>query len=659
MTRPPRQILSFATFEVDPHAGELRKGGRRVHLQEKPLQVLLLLLDHAGDSVSRDQLREALWSADTFVDFDHSLGTAIAKLRSALGDSARSPRFIETLGGRGYRFIAPVTATLVDRPAAGPTTIAPTVGAQGFDQIAAAVVVQAAAPEASPHTRAAVASMRRVVLTLAAGLVLGAAVLAIALGTNAFGARDWLRRQSTPQVRSLAVLPLRNLSNDAAEEYLVDGMTEQLIATLAQLPGLEVISRTSAMRYKETRRTLPEIGRELNADVLIEGSVVRSGSRVRVTAQLIDARTDQHLWAQSYDRDFADVLTLQNDIARSIADEIRVKLTPATRADLSRPRVIVPAAQEAYLRARYHLNKGDEAEVRKSVDDFNQAIALDPKDARSYAGLSQAYVALTDFYDRPTEAMPRARAAAEKAIALDETLADAHTSLGAVRFLYDWDWAGSEASFKRAIALNRASADAHVWYGVFLAQMGRFDEAAAEMMRANALDPLSVFVHISAGWVLYLSRKDAEAIAEWKKALDLEPNLGVAHTSIWLAYARQGQGDVVSLVREVAGDTSPLNLATLAGVYAMSGQRAAAEGVIARLTAIADHRYVCPYEIASAHAALQHDDEAIKWLRRGVEDRSSCMPDLKVDPRFDRLRHDPRFVQLLKDIGFAPAGDQP
>jgi TolB-like protein len=549
---------------------------------------------------------------------------------------------------------------LEDRPAAGPTAVGPAVGARVLDGAPTAVAVQAAAPEALPRpTRAAGHSIQRVALTIASGLLLGAALLAIALGTNAFGARDWLRRQSTPQVRSLAVLPLRNLSNDAAEEYLVDGMTEQLIATLAQLPGLEVISRTSAMRYKDTRRTLPEIGRELNADVLIEGSVVRSGSRVRVTAQLIDARTDQHLWAQSYDRDVADVLVLQNDIARSIADEIRVTLTPAVQADLSRPRTVVPAAQEAYLRARYHLNKGDEAEVRKSVDDFNQAIALDPMDARSYAGLSQAFVALTDFYDRPTEAMPRARRAAEKAIALDEKLADAHTSLGAVRFLYDWDWAGAEASFKRAIALNAASADAHVWYGVFLAQMGRSNDAAAEMMRAGALDPLSVFVHISAGWVFYLSRHNDQAIAEWQKALDLEPHLGVAHTSIWQAYAQQGPGDVTPPVTEVAGDTSPLNLATLAGVYALSGQRVAAEGVLARLAAIADHRYVCPYEIATAHAALHHDDEAIKWLRRGVEDRSSCMPDLKVDPRFDRLRHDPRFVQLLKDIGFAPTSDLP
>jgi tetratricopeptide (TPR) repeat protein len=249
--------------------------------------------------------------------------------------------------------------------------------------------------------------------------------------------------------------------------------------------------------------------------------------------------------------------------------------------------------------------------------------------------------------------MPRARMAAERALTLDPRLSDAHAALGAVRFLYDWDFNGAEAAFNRAIALNPASADAHVWYGVFLAQMGRFEPAIQEMQVARRLDPLSVPVHISAGWVFYLARQGDRAIAEWKKALDLEPSLGVAHTSIWLAYAQHGQPSPgVSDIASDVGDTSPLNLATLAGAHAVSGNRTQAEAVLLRLSSLAEHRYVCAYEIATAHAALQHDDEAIAWLRRGIEERSACMPDLKVDPRFDRLRGDPRFVQMLREIGF-------
>jgi TolB-like protein/Tfp pilus assembly protein PilF len=449
------------------------------------------------------------------------------------------------------------------------------------------------------------------------------------------------------------VLPLQNLSIDPAQEYVADGTTEQLINVLAQLPGVRVISRTSAMRYKGTTRTLPEIGHELGADAIVEGSVAYAGGRVRVSVQLVDVRTDQHLWAHSYERDAADVLILQQEVAASIADEIRLQLSAADRATLARSRTVVPAAHDAYLRARYHLNKGAAEELTRSIDDFNEAIRLDPSDAPSYAGLAQAYIALTDFYERPTVMMPKARAAAEQALALDNRSAEAHMAFGAVRFLYDWNWSEAESELKQALALNPASADAHVWYAIFLAQMGRFEPAFAEISRASALDPLAVPVHINAGWIYYLGRQNDRAVAEWKKALDLEPTLGVVHTSIWLAYAQDGRPIDLAAIGADAGDESPLNMATVAGAYAMSGKRSEAEAVIARLHALAEHRYVCSYEIATTHAALHQDDEAFRWLRRGIEDRSSCMPDLKVDPRFERLRHDPRFVQLLREVGFA------
>jgi tetratricopeptide (TPR) repeat protein len=314
----------------------------------------------------------------------------------------------------------------------------------------------------------------------------------------------------------------------------------------------------------------------------------------------------------------------------------------------------VPPAHEAYLRARYQLNKGDEESTNRSIEIFQEAIRLDSMHAPSYAGLAQAYIALTDFYERPTVMMPKARAAAEQALMLDDRSADAHMALGVVRFLYDWDFQQAESELKRALLLNPASADAHVWYADFLAQMGRFQPAMAEIGRAAGLDPLSVPVHVNAGWVYYLARQNDRALAEWKKALELEPSLGVVHTSIWLAYAQQGHPIDPAAIGADVNDESPLNMATAAGAYAMSGRRSEAEAVLARLHALAEQRYVCPYEIATTHAALHQDDEAFRWLRRGIQDRSSCMPDLKVDPRFDRLRSDPRFVQLLRDVGFGP-----
>jgi len=648
MAPSERRIVRFGVFEVDRHTGELRKHGVRIKLQEKPFQLLLLLLDRQGDLVTREEVREALWPADTFVDFDHSLGTAVAKLRAALGDSAKNPRFVETVGGRGHRFIAPIVAPPEDAVPVVPVEAVPNVP----DENLAVAPAEQTDIESTPAI-AASERPRRVAASILAGLLAGAIVLAVVLGLDVGGAPASLRRYTNPAVRALAVLPLQNLSGDPAQEYIVDGMTEQLITTLAQLRGVEVISRTSAMQYKQTRKRLPEIGRELNVDAFVEGSVQRSGSRMRITVQLVDARTDQHLWAQSYDRDVGDVLSIENEIARSVANEIRVQLTPDQQHLLTRTHPAVPAAQEAYLRARYHFNKGEEAEIRKSIDAFNEAIALDPQDARSQAGLANAYVALSDFYERPSEMLPRARQAAERALKLDDSLADAHTALGVVRFLYDWNWSGAEDELKRATALNPASSDAHAWYGTFLAQMGRSQEALSEMQRAESLDPLSTSVHIGTGWALYLARRPDEAIVEWRKALEIEPHLGVAHVSIWQAYVQgNSKGAPLPAIHADPHDTSPLNLATLAGIYATSGQRAEAETILARLKELSNHRYICPYELAVAHEALGDHDEAFKWLQKGVEDRSTCMPDLKVDPRFDGLRGDSRFTQLLKAVGF-------
>jgi TolB-like protein len=554
-----------------------------------------------------------------------------------LGDAARNPLFIETVANHGYKFIAPVT-TEATEPAAEPAVTVESVPEPS---------AVPAPVSASPWTTRTVA--------LTGGLAAGAALVAIVLGFDLFGAGTWLRRQTTASVRSIAVLPLENMSKDADQEYLVDGVTEQLITALAQLPDLRVISRTSAMQFKGAAKTLPQIGRELGVDTIVSGSVTRSADRIRVTAQLVDVRTDQHLWASSYERNLGEVLDLQSEIARAIADEIRVRLTPAQQGVLARAHGVDPRSEDAYLRGRYHLNQGTEPALRKALDNFAGAIAIDGSDARSYAATAWTYVSLTDYWERPSAAMPRARAAAEHALRLDPRLADAHAAMGAVRFLYDWDWRSADAQLKTAIELAPASVDAHLWYGVFLGQMGRSAEAIAEVERAERLDPLSIPVHINAGWVYYLARQTERATAQWQKALDLDPNLGIIHTSIWLGYLQQGRttAPLPDLDKAIAGG-SPFDLATLAGIHAMRGKRAEAEQVLSTLEELSNSRYVCPYEMATARAALGQHDRALGWLRRAVDDRSVCIPDLKTDPRLDVLRGDPRFQALLKEVGFTP-----
>jgi TolB-like protein/DNA-binding winged helix-turn-helix (wHTH) protein/Tfp pilus assembly protein PilF len=630
----PRQapsVVRFGVFEADFAAGELRRQGIKIKLQEQPLQILEVLLERPGEIVSREELQKRVWPADTFVDFDHGLYSAITRLREALGDSSGTPRYIETVARRGYRFIAPVDrqATTIDREAVNGARVVP--------------------PPSLPRQ-----PLRRSVSSVIAGLLGGITLLALLLGFNIGGAREWMWRHSSPPIRSLAVLPLENFSGDPQQDYFADGMTDELISSLAQLGSVRVISLTSAMQYKHAKKTLPEIARELHVDAVVEGSVLRSGQRVRVTAQLIDAARDQHLWGNTYERDFNDVLILQSEMSRAIASEIRLKLTPEQESTLSRAARVDPAVQDDYLRGRYHLNNGGGADIRKAVEYFQHAISRDPKDARSYAGLAESYLALDDYYEAPSETMPRAREAAQKAADSDPGLAEAHMALGGVLFLHDWDWAGAEKEMKRAIELNPGSADAHTWYAEFLAQMGRGAEAISEIQRAETLDPLSVVIHSQAGWVFYLARRDKEAVAEWGKVIDLQPDFATVHTSIWAAYLQMPEfRKVLTEVPEdsVTGE-STVNLAALAGSYAVAGKRQEAEQTLAKLDALSKTRYVCAYEMGTAHAILGDKDRAIACLRRAYQAHSGCLADLKTDRRWDGLRTDPRFQELLNSLRF-------
>jgi TolB-like protein/Tfp pilus assembly protein PilF len=549
---PTERVLRFGAFELDIRVGELRKRDEKLRLQGQPLQVLAILLMRAGDLVTREELRAEIWTADTFVDFDHSLHNAIARLREVLGDSAETPRYIETLPRRGYRFIARVDEVK-------PKEWMPPAG----------------------HS-------------------------------YQFDARE---------IQSVAVLPLGNLSGDPGHDYFADGMTDALITSLAKIKALRVISRTSAMQYKGARKSLPQIARELSVDAVIEGSVLRSGERIRITAQLIHAASDHHVWAESYERDFRYILSLQSEIARQVANQVRIILPPEERARLGSARQINPEAHDWYLRARYYWNKRTEESVKKGLSYFHRAIDSDPTYAQGYAGLADSYNIL-GYYNAlpPTEAYPKGKAAALKALELDDSLAEPHATLGVVKRDFEWDWSAAEGEFQKAIELNPGCVEAYHWRSTLLSMLGRH----------------------------------AEALREKNRALAMDPNFGSAH--LWLAHVYQQksmfQDAIAGLETGVRlSGNSTFALAKLGHGYAMGARCDEAHTVLKQLNALSNRRYVSPYDIAMVHVGLQENDEAFSWLQRAFEQRSLWLGYLNVEPQLDPLRSDPRFSDLLSRFG--------
>ena len=574
-------VIRFGVFEADLRSGELRKQGLRIKLQEQPFQILALLLARAGNVVTREELREKLWPADTFVDFDHSLGTAIKKLRGALGDSAENPRFVETLPRRGYRFI---------------------------------------------------------------------------------GAVEWEHRQhASPTGRiMLVVLPFDNLSGDPEQEYFADGMTEEMANRLGSLNPeyLGVIARTSAMQYKNRKKAASQIGRELGVDYLVEGSVRRSSSRVRISAQLIQARDQTYLWAGSYERDLSDLLMLQTEVATPIAEQIQVQLTTQARAALARTRPFDQEAHDAYLRGAFFLGRDTVDSLKKSITYFRQAIEKDPNYGMPYVGLAQAYALLGNFAALPpNEAYANSKAAAAKALEIDETVAEAHTQLGWAKLLYDRDWAGAERSFRRALELNPSSAAAREGYAMYFVARGQPTEALTEIKRAEKLDPLSLLIKTDKGSVLYYARQPDEAISVLRETIDMDPNFAIAHFFLGQAYELKGmfsQAIAESQKGAAVVGGSPARGETLGHAYAMAGRKSEARKEVAELERRSRREYVSPYHIALVHLALGDKERAFAWLEKAYQDRYWMMAFLKVDPRLDPLRSDPRYTDLLRRSGLAP-----
>jgi TolB-like protein/DNA-binding winged helix-turn-helix (wHTH) protein/Flp pilus assembly protein TadD len=634
ISTPAARVLRFDSFELDVRAGELHKHGVKLRLQGQPLQVLAILLQSAGDLVTREELSSQLWSADTFVDFDHSLHNAIGRIREVLGDSAETPRYIETLPRRGYRFIAPVEEVRAPRILAG----------NGNKTREAVAVAPPSARQSK--TRAAVA------LTLLILAVTGSAL--------------WLARavsrptSAAPRLGSIAVLPLDNLSGDPSQEYFADGMTEQLITDLAKVGSLRVISRTSVMRYKGTKKSLPEIARELNVDGIVEGSVMRSGNRVRITAQLLHAPTDKHLWAEAYERDLGDVLRLQNEVAEAIAQQVRAQLTPQQEVRLRSAPAVNPEAYEAYLRGRYYLsNKFTMAEpLNMAKSYFEDSIRKDPGFALAYSGLADSYVYLGFFGQGllpPDRAYRSAKEALRKAVELDDSIGEAHDTFGLLSWRFEWNWDAAEREFNRAIALAPSYSCAHEDRAVYLSFIGRRAEALAEVAKSNELDPGPSSAMTEAA--VYYQLRDYQSLVEAsRKGVISSPNEWTDHYALGVGY--EGTGKLLEAISEYQKAIEMSNgdqdaTASLAHAFAMIGRRGEAEKIVRDLEQKSKSAYVSPYMIATIYAGLGAKDKAFEFLERAYQEKSLDISwHLKADLRIDNLRSDARFQDLVRRVGF-------
>jgi TolB-like protein/DNA-binding winged helix-turn-helix (wHTH) protein/Flp pilus assembly protein TadD len=636
-------IAQFGPFELDLKTGELRKSGLKIKLQEQPFQVLAMLLRHSGEVVTREELQKAVWPADTFVDFDRGLNKAVTKIREALGDSAESPRFVETLPRRGYRFIAPVDVRTGLLPALPSADAAPITAWRPEG-----ACLQPATCSAGTIRKLPLPSLRLLGLV---GLTVGWFVWRRAWRPGA---------QAAPgEISSLAVLPLENLSRDSEQEYFADGMTEELITDLGKIGALRVISRTSVMSYKGTRKPLSQIARELNVDGVVEGSVLRSGERVRITAQLLSANPERHLWAETYERDARDVLASQDYLARDIAREIRAKLTPQEQARLSSSRPVNTEAHEAYLRGIYFWNKRTEPDMQKSIEYFNLAIQKDSTYALAYAALGNAYNMLAIYgHAAPREVYPKTYYLAQRALILDASLAEAHAVLGFYKKVYEQDLVGSDGEFRRAIELNPGYALGHVWRGEVLSGMGRHSEALAELDRALELDPTSLQVSDQRGLVLYLARRYDAAIEQIRKTLELEPRFAHAHCWLGKAYLQKGlvQEGLAELQTAASfpGGDSPALVPWLGYAYALSGKRADAFRMIQTMKAREQKSFTFPYGVALIYCGLGEKERALAWLEKAYDERDPRLVAVKVEPALDPLRSDPHFQDLVRRIGLTP-----
>ncbi len=654
-------------YELDLRPRMLRRGSHVLKLERIPLEILVLLVEHKDEIVTRDEIVSRVWGKGVFLDTDNSIRGAIRKLRQALKDNAECPRFIQTVTGQGYRFIAPVAPieeenraeTLSPEASTVPTSEqnlvsepngwSPTPGLRSVgeqqDRTAAKLPAAENGPEISHGQRNWHARE---------WLLVGAvSLLVLVAGTTYILNRSRPADAKAPKITSLAVLPLKNLSGDPAQEYFADGMTEEVIGRLSMIRGLRVISRTSAMQFKDTRLSAPEIARKLGVDALVEGSVMREGDRIRVHAQLIRASTDEHFWSEEYDRDLGDALTLESEVAQSIAQKVEVTVTGEERARLVTARAVSPEVYESYLKG-LAAKGNNRAEVDKQIAWFDEAIRKDPTFAPAYVGLAAAYGTLGTVFvgAPPSETRPRVISAARKALELDPDLADAHVLL-ANMYMRQWKWAEAEAEYRRALDLNPNDAAAHDRFSDWLLCHGRMEEALAWARRARDLDPLGPSGH-TIGWTLLNAHRYNEAIREFRNALAVRPDDRLPLWPLgWALICNHQSEEAIPVLEKAASvtDRSPGVISTLVWAYAHAGRRTDALRLLGELNKRQQTGYVPAGAFVNAYLGLGDNDEAFAWFERAYEEQSNILIYIKVSPWFDPLRGDPRFQDLVRRVG--------
>lgn len=625
-------VFRFGDFDLDLASAELRRDGIRIQLQSQPLKILALLLEHAGEVVGREELRENIWPDGTFVDFEHGLNTAVRKLRRALDDDAANPKLIETIPRTGYRFIGEVTcngheSNLIE---SGHSAVSP---------------LQSTIPSSVADSKHPISRNW--------GMIAAATVVLIA-ATAFFGWKHFssLRPPITTRViHSVAVLPLENLTGNPDQEYLVDGLTDSLITNIARIRSLAVISRTSVMAYKNTRKPMRQIARELNVDAVVEGSVSESNGIMRVNAQLVRGDSDTHLWAGQFEGDLKNVLRLQSEVTESIAMQIHAEIVPSNQPDAPLNLGVNSQAYEPYLRGEYFLNKRDDDAFATAIGYFQQAIAADPNFAQAYSGLADCYI-LRVLNGASPDGFEKARAAAEHSLSLDDRLPEAHATLGSLDALYDHKWPDAEREFQRAIELNPSFATAHQWYAVlYLAPLGRLDEALVEIEKAHELDPLSAIILTDRGFVHYLRREYSVAIVDFQKTLELDPTFVPAHFRLANTYERLGRFDEdikqqEAVARIVRSDLRP-SAEDIEEVYQAGGFRA--------FQKVLDTDYSKFASVSAGYGKLRASEGDINgayqifFKLNGKHDTGLFY--ILVEPEFDPIRSDPRYQKLLQQVG--------
>jgi TolB-like protein/Tfp pilus assembly protein PilF len=572
-------VIHFGVFEADLRAGELRRNGSKVKLQEQPFQILAMLLERPGEILTRDELRARLWSADTFVDFDHGLNSAIRRLRDALGDSAENPSFVETLGRRGYRFIAPVASRV-------------------------------------------------------------------------------LRERQHEPIESVAVLPFANRSADPNTDYLSDGITESLINNLSQISTLRVTARSTVFRYKGKDADPRKVGSDLHVRAVVSGRLLKRGSSLIIQAELMDVATGSQLWGGQYNRQAENVFLLQDDLSREISEKLRLRLTGDEKRRLTKRYTEDAEAYRLYLKGRYHWNKRNPEGLQKAVDYFQQALNRDPVYPLAYAGLADTYAYLSFFHVvPPRQAMPKAKAAAVKALEIDDHLAEAHVSLGYVSFTYDGDWSAAGKHFEQALALNPIYSGAHTFYAFYLNSLGRSEEALAVAKRALDLDPASPAVSHSLAVQLYLARRFDQAIEQAHNTLEMDANFAISYQLLGEVHVSKGlyrEGLLALEKFSALSRTSAISRALVGYSHARLGERSAALRIIEELTSASKHSFIPAFLYALVYAGLEDKDQAFGWLEKAYEERFNRLAYLKQDALWDPLRSDPRFIDMLRRLGIPP-----